>query len=67
MAKFTIRSNCARNANAGRPLMLVLPVVVSVLFLRLLLYIADPDSPRGGVIRVDLRNLIELADSTWPT
>lgn len=36
---------------------LVLPLVVSIAFL----FIADIDSPRGGVIRVAPQNLLSLA------
>jgi hypothetical protein len=40
-------------------LLLVLPVLVSVAFL----FIADIDSPRGGVIRVRPQNLDSFAQS----
>jgi len=40
-------------------LLLVLPLVVSIS----LFFIADLDSPRGGVIRVSPRNLVSLAES----
>jgi hypothetical protein len=49
----------ARNAKRRTPLLLVLPVVVSLsLFL-----IADIDSPSGGIIRVLPQNLILTVDS----
>jgi hypothetical protein len=46
-------------AEAERVLMLVLPLVVSISFF----LIADIDSPRSGVIRVQPQNLISLAQS----
>jgi len=49
----------ARRAEAERVLMLVLPLVVSISFF----LIADIDSPRSGVIRVQPQNLISLAQS----
>ncbi len=49
----------ARRAEAERILMLVLPLVVSISFF----LIADIDSPRGGVIRVQPQNLTSLAHS----
>ena len=49
----------ARRATAGAIHVLVLPLVLSIaLFL-----IADIDSPRRGVIRVNPQNLISLAQS----
>jgi hypothetical protein len=49
----------ARNPKAERFLLLVLPLIVSIsLFL-----IADIDSPRGGVIRVQPQNLQSLSDA----
>jgi hypothetical protein len=42
--------------------MLVLPLVVSISFF----LIADIDSPRGGVIRVEPKNLVALAQSLRP-
>jgi hypothetical protein len=42
--------------------MLVLPLIVSISFF----LIADIDSPRGGVIRVEPRNLVALAQSLRP-
>ena len=44
---------------AGRILLLVLPVIISVSFF----LIADIDSPRGGIIRVLPQNLIWLSNS----
>ncbi len=49
----------ARNVNAERILLLVLPLVVSISFV----LIADIDSPRGGVIRVKPQNLASLVES----
>ena len=49
----------ARNAKAEGVLLLVLPFVVSISFF----LIADIDSPRGGVIRVNPQNLISLVES----
>jgi hypothetical protein len=48
-----------RNAKAERVLHLVLPLVVSISFF----LIADIDSPRHGVIRVNPQNLVNLAES----
>lgn len=48
----------ARDINARRPLM-VLPIVLAIAFLLL----ADLDSPRGGVIRVQPQNLLALQAS----
>ena len=64
MALIAICSNVlvgygARRAEAERDLMVVLPLVVSISFF----LIADIDSPRGGVIRVQPRNLVSLAQS----
>jgi hypothetical protein len=49
----------ARRAEAEHILMSVLPLVVSISFF----LIADIDSPRGGVIRVQPQNLVNLAQS----
>ena len=49
----------ARNAKAERILLLVVPLLVSISFF----LIADIDSPRGGVIRVNPQNLTSLAES----
>jgi hypothetical protein len=49
----------ARAGKARTALLLVLPLVVSISFC----LIADIDSPRGGVVRVDPQNLIDLAKS----
>jgi hypothetical protein len=43
-------------------LMMVLPLIVSISFF----LIADIDSPRGGMIRVQPMNLQALADSVKP-
>jgi hypothetical protein len=51
----------AHKVEAESILLLVLPLVVSISFL----FIADIDSPRGGVIRVSPHNLVSLAQS-WP-
>jgi hypothetical protein len=48
-----------RDFRAERLLVLVLPLVVSISFF----LIADIDSPRGGVIRVDPQNLASLVES----
>ena len=48
-----------RDPSAEGPLLAVLPFVVSLSFL----FIADIDSPRGGVILVQPQNLQSLADS----
>jgi len=40
-------------------LLLILPLVVAIAFI----LIADIDSPRGGVIRVNPQNLVSLAES----
>ena len=47
----------ARHAEAEGILILVLPLVVSISFF----LIADIDSPRGGIIRVQPQNLLSLA------
>jgi hypothetical protein len=49
----------ARNVIRESALLLVLPLVVSISFF----FIADLDSPRGGIIRVSPQNLVSLADS----
>jgi hypothetical protein len=49
----------AKRAEAERTLLLVMPLMVAVA----LALIADIDSPRGGVIRVQPQNLIALAES----
>ena len=64
MAAIAICSNVligygARHDNAGGILRLVLPLVVSISFF----LIADIDSPRGGVIRVNPQNLTGLVES----
>lgn len=64
MAAIAIFSNMllgygTQNPKAARGLHLVLPLVVSVSFF----LIADIDSPRWGVIRVNPQNLISLAES----
>lgn len=48
-----------RDPRAERALLLVLPLVMSISFL----LIADIDSPRAGVIRVQPDNLLSIADS----
>jgi hypothetical protein len=52
----------ARDVKAERLLLMVLPLVVSISFL----LIADIDSPRGGVIRVNPQNLTALLHSLPP-
>jgi hypothetical protein len=49
----------ARNVKAKGLLLLVLPFVVSIAFF----LIADIDSPRGGLIRVNPQNLVSLVES----
>jgi hypothetical protein len=49
----------ARNVERNALLMLVLPFIVSISFF----LIADIDSPRGGVIRVQPQNLVSLSRS----
>lgn len=49
----------ARNVKAEGILLLILPLVVSISFF----LIADIDSPRGGVIRVNPQNLASLVES----
>jgi hypothetical protein len=49
----------AQSAQSRSPLRTVLPLVVSIAFL----LIADIDSPRSGIIRVQPRNLIMLVES----
>jgi hypothetical protein len=46
----------------GFALLLVLPLVVSISFF----LIADIDSPRGGIIRIEPQNLISLSQSLRP-
>jgi hypothetical protein len=48
-----------RHAERRKLLLLVLPLVLSISFLLL----ADLDSPRGGIIRVQPQNLLSLAQS----
>jgi hypothetical protein len=52
----------ARNAREERTLMMVLPLVLSISFF----LIADIDSPRRGVIRVQPQNLTSIAASLSP-
>ena len=64
MAVFAVFGNLllgygARDARTGRRMRLVLPLVVSIAFF----LIADIDSPRQGVIRVNPQNLLSLAQS----
>ena len=49
----------ARNPKAKGILLLILPIVVSISFF----LIADIDSPRGGLIRVNPQNLASLVES----
>ena len=49
----------ARRAKAGGLMLLILPLVVATAFF----LIADIDSPRGGIIRVNPQNLVSLAES----
>lgn len=48
-----------RKSHSERRMLFVLPLVVAASFM----LIADIDSPRGGLIRVDPHNLIRLAES----
>jgi hypothetical protein len=52
----------AQNARLERKLMVVLPMVVAITFM----LIADIDSPRSGVIRVQPVNLLSIAESLRP-
>jgi hypothetical protein len=52
----------SRSMKAGRKLLPILPLIVSVAFM----LIADIDSPRHGIIRVRPQNLISLAESLPP-
>ena len=47
----------ARGATVGTLLLLILPLLISIAFF----LIADIDSPRGGLIRVEPQNLLSLA------
>jgi hypothetical protein len=49
----------ARDNKRGRLLFLILPLVVSIAFF----LIADIDSPRGGIIRVNPQNILSLQES----
>jgi hypothetical protein len=49
----------SRDSKAGATLLIVLPLVVSIAFF----LIADIDSPRGGVIRVNPQNILSLQES----
>jgi hypothetical protein len=64
MAAIAIGSNVligfgARNVKAEGRLLLVLPLIVSIAFF----LIADMDTPRHGIIRVNPQNLASLVDS----
>ncbi len=52
----------AKRPEAGMILVAMLPLVVAISFF----LIADIDSPRGGVIRVNPQNLVSLAQSLRP-
>jgi hypothetical protein len=52
----------SRGAPTGTRLLLILPLVISIAFM----LIADIDSPRHGIIRVNPNNLVSLADSLRP-
>src|SRR5215467_10615880 len=67
MAAIAICSNAlvglgTRDAKAEFKLLLILPIVVSIAFF----LIADIDSPRGGLIRVNPENLVSLSQSLHP-
>jgi hypothetical protein len=53
---------CSRSVKAGSKLLPILPLVVSVAFM----LIADIDTPRHGIIRLNAENLISLAESLRP-
>ncbi|QKM61552.1 hypothetical protein DN92_06945 [Polynucleobacter arcticus] len=52
----------ARNFNQNIGLFMIFPIMISISFF----LIADIDSPRGGVIRIDPRNLIDLKQNIAP-
>jgi hypothetical protein len=52
----------ARNFSSNVGLFMIFPAMVSIAFF----LIADIDSPRGGIIRVDPRNLIDLKQNIAP-
>ncbi|WP_370625396.1 hypothetical protein [Polynucleobacter sp. CS-Odin-A6] len=52
----------ARNFKSNIGLFMIFPMMVSIAFF----LIADIDSPRGGVIRIDPRNLIDLKHNIAP-
>jgi hypothetical protein len=53
---------CIRRTGMEFIVFLVLTLVVSISFF----LIADIDSPRGGIIRVEPQNLVSLAQSLHP-
>jgi hypothetical protein len=52
----------ARNFKRNIGLFMIFPMMVSIAFF----LIADIDSPRGGVIRIDPRNLLDLKHNINP-
>jgi hypothetical protein len=50
---------CAQNVKAEGIMLLILPLIVSVAFF----LIADIGGPRGGIVRVNPQNLVNLAES----
>ena len=52
----------ARNFRSNVGLFMIFPAMVSIAFF----LIADIDSPRGGIIRIDPRNLIDLKQNIAP-
>jgi hypothetical protein len=52
----------ARNFKRNVGLFMIFPVMVAISFF----LIADIDSPRGGIIRIEPRNLIDLKQSIAP-
>lgn len=52
----------ARNFQRNIGLFMIFPIMVSIAFF----LIADIDSPRGGIIRIDPRNLIDLKQNIEP-
>ena len=52
----------ARNFKGNISLFMIFPMMIAIAFF----LIADIDSPRGGVIRIDPRNLIDLKQNIAP-
>ena len=67
MAAIAIAANVlvgfgARNFKPNVGLFMIFPTMIAIAFF----LIADIDSPRGGVIRIDPRNLIDLKNNISP-